>query len=577
MSNSTDSGGATRTGKLSVGKAAVRQYIDDQAGNGLINSWREAVQNAIDAPESDYAHLMFTHLVSVIVDNGRGMELTEDKVEEEILTTFGETTKERDDDSTYGQFGVGFGQVLAKGAVVVLTRDSVVVFDVKDKFTAEELAKRVPGDPFPDLDEWDGDEPHPLEQASGLGYALTDRDRHVDGFAVVIHHYADEVPEEGDVEWENYEEEFRDKFQHVPRVTDVDIAVNNDPVEPADPLDTDDLRGEVRTTETENAFIAVSNSVMDKITVYSRGLKVCDVDGEGLQGHVITKENLDVNLARNEIKSGDQTWQEIKDTIEELRVDILDGIDDGRLYGNARRAMLKRMDRDPELREKWGDRQIVPLTNDTQTTIERMQSRKSVGFAGQDDQMADKVIEAGELVLDAGSREVEIIRSGEFDIPEAFDVQERADELDLTDDYEVLDDADLNERQRRQLLFARCLAAELSEYVPGLTRQIKWGRHDGAAAWTNGATYIVLTDSVPTSRRREVWMADIRDTLIHESIHDDNNATGGGHPPSFSEAFRERIEHPNAREAYAELVEEVVEKGFERTFRDHGFDPEYYR
>jgi len=565
-----------KTGSISVSNSVAHQYIDDQAAGGLPNSWRESLQNAVDSPGSKHVRLLFSALVSIIIDDGNGMNLTDEKMEN-ILTKLGESTKSRTDNTTYGQFGVGWGQVISKGLVFVHTQDTIVVFDYRDQYTAKEIQKLLPVDAFPDVEEWDREEEHPLCTVKSLDYALAETNEYNDGFMVMIHHYENEVPEPGSVDWQNYEEEIRDRFCYVPDVAGVDITVNGEPIQSNDPLSDDGLRGEVKTVETPNAYIALGNAVIDDITVYSRGLKVCDIDGEGIEGRIVTKKNLEVNLARNDIKHGDQTWQEIRDTVEELRLEMFQSANDRRLYSNARKAMLRRMMNDKELAEKWSSRSIIPTANDKRTSLDDVQRRDEIAYADTDNRLADKLMETGELVLDEGSKEVQLLRNeAEATLPVEFDIEQRAEDLGLTADYEIVEESELNQRQLRQLVFARCLADDLTEVMSGINREIMWGEHDAALAWTDGSTFIALTDDVTTSRKREVWMTEIRDTLIHESVHDTrSDDTGHGH--GFDEQFRKRLEHPSVREVFSNLIEDVMDEGFQNAFEKRGYRIGKYR
>lgn len=571
---SQDTGEAVKTGKISVSNVLAHQHIDDQAAGGLPNSWREATQNGIDSPESSLVRLQYSPFVSIIDDDGEGLNLL-DEEDEDVLTKLGLSTKSRDDNSTYGQFGVGWGQVISKGLVIVQTQNSMVVFDYHDAYTSEEIKEILPTDPFPGLNEFENGE-HPLDTVHGLNYAIGETSGYTDGMTVIIHHYENSVPDSDSVEWQEYEEEYRDLFRYVPDVAGVEITVNGDSIEPDDPLSEEGLRSETRTVETENAYIAVCNSVVDDITVYSQGLKVCDIDGKGMKGRIITKENLDVNIARNDIKHSDNEWQEIKETVEELRIDILDDTSDNRLYSNGRQAMLDRMVNNEELREKWDDREIIPMTNDKMVSLKQVQNRDEIGIAQQDDGDADKLIEAGEYVIDGSTTEVQTICEADIDLPNSFNIEERVEEYGLDDDYEILDEDELNMYQIRKLLFARAFADELRYEVRGFNRQIVWGRHDGANAWTDGDSYIALTDTVTTSNRKEVWMSEIMRTVCHEVAHN-KDSQGTGHPPSFSEQFRKIIEHPTVEETFSDLAEDIVKYGMESTLKDRGYYLQHYK
>jgi len=100
-------------------------------------------------------------------------------------------------------------------------------------------------------------------------------------------------------------------------------------------------------------------------------------------------------------------------------------------------------------------------------------------------------------------------------VPETFDVGEQAESEGVWTGYHrIEDESQLNADQRRYLRFARVLAREL-----GIERDVYYGEAS-ADAWTDGRTYIVITDSAVTSRQRAVWMHDLYLVMLHEAAHE---------------------------------------------------------
>lgn len=103
----------------------------------------------------------------------------------------------------------------------------------------------------------------------------------------------------------------------------------------------------------------------------------------------------------------------------------------------------------------------------------------------------------------------------------------------------------------------------------GIDRDVYYGEAS-ADAWTDGRTYIVITDSAATSRQRAVWMHDLYIVLLHEAAHKTSSRERPSHGHHFESTFRSLVEESSNRDVFAELVQQVVDEGFESLFQEYG-------
>jgi len=90
-----------------------------------------------------------------------------------------------------------------------------------------------------------------------------------------------------------------------------------------------------------------------------------------------------------------------------------------------------------------------------------------------------------------------------------------------------------------------------------------------ADAWTDGRTYIVITDTAVTSRQRAVWMHDLYLVMLHEAAHETSSRDRPSHGHHFESTYRSLVEDPGNRDSFAELVQQVVDEGFESVFEEY--------
>ncbi|MFC7324151.1 ATP-binding protein [Halorubrum rutilum] len=524
----------------------VAQYLIEDQMADLTDAVREAVQNGVDSPGSSRVLVSVTPERTVVCDDGTGVDLGSEKGTRD-LSVLGAGTKERADDTTLGEWGIGTGAIIAKGAVRIWSGRHALCFDYQGQRTTE-----------------------PFAAVAGREGVVVETEHAFDGVCVTIDHYTGEVPNPESYRWRRIVERLRERFAYLTFRTDVTVVVNGEPVDRGHPFAAvADSRVSV-TRETDDAYLAIEHAPEDGLDVYSNGLLVTTDHDVGVGGVVVSKGNLTLNFGRTAVQSGCERWDRIQDAIADARIVLYDQVGDDALDGQTRDTMAELLVSDATLRERWQDRDLFQLVTDTPVSLTRIQAAPQIAFQEGASHGGDALVERGAIILDTTDPATKRLAAAatesdaEIALPSRFDVATRAEEAGVWQGYSRLADTELATRQARYLLFARALADTI-----GIDRTIYWGEAT-ADAWTDGHTRIVLTDSAVTSSKRAVWTHDLFLTLCHEAAHDRSDKRRTAHGRRFESRFRELVEDPAVRTAYTELVTAVHERGFQPVFRERG-------
>ncbi|RZV12589.1 hypothetical protein BDK88_0004 [Natrinema hispanicum] len=533
---------------MTADERVATYLIEDQMAD-LTDAIREAVQNGIDSPGSSRVLVSISPERSIILDDGAGVDL-ESTDGRRNLSVLGAGSKQRADDETIGEWGIGKGAIIAKGAVHIWSHNAALCFDYRDR--------RDSG---------------PWADVSGRDGHLVDAEHHLEGMLVEIDHYEDEVPDPDSYRWRRYVRDLRKRFAYVQSRTGVSVVINGEPVDKGDPFEAvADSPHPSLTRETDDAILALEYTPHEGLDIYSNGLYVTTKREYGLGGVVVSKGNLTLNFARNDIQSGCDRWQRIDNALEQTRDDLYAEVSDDRLTAESREVMIEAMASESS-DEQWADRKLFQLATESRISLEEIQAAPKIGWVGGAEKGADKLVERGYVVLDTSDSATQRLRDLATDedtsiaVPETFDVGEQAESEGVWTGYHrVEDESQLNADQRRYLRFARVLAREL-----GIERDVYYGEAS-ADAWTDGRTYIVITDSAVTSRQRAVWMHDLYLVVLHEAAHETSSRDRPSHGHHFESTFRSLVEDPDNRSSFAKLAQQVVDEGFESVFDKYEVD-----
>ncbi|QLG30086.1 ATP-binding protein (plasmid) [Halorarum halophilum] len=540
------------TGQIGVDEERIIDELIFSQAEGLPDGIREVAQNGLDAPGSTRVEIDVTPERTVVTDDGDGMDLTDEKVRE-FLTHLGKSTK-RGDDETIGQFGIGFGQALAKGKVTAQSGSSKVEFDAKN---------------------WYRD------------YRLYETDDSVSGFRVEIEHYEDEVPAADSSEWDDYVEDLVDRFQFMELVKDTEVHVNGERISDKRPEDEQD--GNYEIVDTDVAYMVLKHSGFDWVRIYSAGLFVTENSGLGLAGTVVTKKNLTLNTARNSITSGCEVWADVEEELAEARASILSDVGDDKISKAGRRAIV-RMFR--EGHDEFRDREVLKKANGEMTTIDDVLSAERVMFADQSDKAGGKLADHGEQVLMVTDKATQELIAGaereQLTLPPEKNVQATAASQGISNGYDLLP---LEEFHSKPLVMARILREKMAGYSPySLNREIVPGDDSSANAWTlpdpdkvspaaqkyldsidsDYDTYVAITDTAYSALASEVLVLELWRILAHEFAHTDDSTGEPNHGTGFHRRFRAILDA--TQPAAVDLMNEIRKDGVTDVFSryDHG-------
>jgi len=542
----------SETHSIEANDDLVRSVIVDQTDN-IEKGWREFFQNIVDSDATE-GRLQQTHEYTFVADNGSGVDLKEqDGID--LLTVMGETTKDAEDHSTIGEFGVGVGQGISKGVAFAVSGYNALIFDIKG-WGLE--AKLVPLSSLSSFvyEEFDSDLTKAVDERFG-------HINHYDGLAWFVYHYEDEVPDEGSYKWSKFCSNIRERFQYLNAVSDTNLYLNNELITDLDALDINSYgqptHSEVYDSpETGEVHIAVKHG-HGSLTVYSGGIKVTNVDSRGIKGRIVTDRNLRLNFARNEIKSGCPIWSEIEDHLNAIREDVFIEAEESReLETEARDFLADQMFNHGKM-EEHADKDIFETASEDMVSWNEIIERDEIGTARKGNRAADKLEEAyGEIVLNDNDDAVKAFLENREDIADApsdFDATDRAERRGLHTSYEKVDASGLNPVQWYQLGIARYIVHLVDD-----DRDVSYGESDVASAWTDGTSEIVITDTATSSSKWISWVPELWKTMMHELAHNTPSKDEPGHGVSYRRRFRQNIERDGGIEALSDLMGEINEK-----------------
>jgi len=533
-------------------KDLIVSVIKDQSDN-LEKAWREAISNILDS-SGDSAWLWYDIHRTIITDNGDGIPIQDDD-ERKLITHMGETSKDRSDHDTIGQFGIGKGQYIAKGRVTVLTQGDALHFDINNWGVEDGARQTKIDDAVAFTEQFDEDWAEHVEE--GI-------EKHAGGLTIVISHYEEEVPSRG-YKWDRFEDQIKKRFKFTEISQNTKVYVNDERISDGE-IESATSSGKATSKildsdETGRVYIEIEHKTYNDIEVYSNGVFVRSLNTDAFSGVIVTERNLDLNFARNEIKSGCTIWNTIENEMDEIKLNICQQMTEDDLSSAAREYLAERMYHEPELREELCDMELFKATDGQYYSYNDVTGSNEIAFANPGDKYADRVSEATSAIILSDSDGAVRNFEEEFETEvETFDIEQRAEVLGLTDESREVDLNELSPRERCKLGVARELANKI-----GIQRVIKYGEADHMNAWTDGRDEIVITESAASSGSWNQYVTELYRILIHEWSHtEDTKENEAPHGTHFNREYRERID--SNWDALTEMIEEIDERGI-RTYK----------
>jgi len=484
----------------------LRDIIERQAGT-LDKAVLEDVMNLIEAGATR-GDITIKRRSLVIKDDGKGFESRQEIID--AFETFGKSDERKEENKRWARFQIGRGQMLAWGKVTYRTRTFEMTVDIRDPDT-------------------------------GCGYRLKEGLPDAPGCTITA---------------QLYEPLDAQSIVTLPRriaenVKYVDIPiyvngkqVNRPPEKEKWSLVDDD--GFYRFNESANS-----------IAIYNLGVYVRHVYRGGIGGVAVSRRQLDVNFARNDVlescpvfkrimkhfrSKGQRSLLERKTFIPEQVVEVLANMESG-LYTPHQVANL---------------RLFRTVTNKTVSCFE-ISRQTQISFSELGDDRADKAMaqRRGLMVLSLphlsavfGTNQPKEIYTALCDLlAEVKALYNRKPAYVRIEDVHktVRNDAILLDRSKLTKV-ERLALKTLSEHfehglysaeggvdVPGRTIHI--GRMEGWRAWTNGHSFIAIEQDVFAGNMRSLagWI-DLSLLIAHEYAHTSDDRT---HDADFYERFHE--------------------------------------
>ena len=470
-------------------KGLLSDVMRKQAGS-LEKAVLEAVMNSVDAGATRI-NITIREDSILIEDDGAGMDKWEI---DEYFKKFG--LKDDDiEEKDFGKFRIGRGQIFNFGVNIWHTNDYVLIVNLEDDETTVEIEN----------EEYTVD-------TSGLGYQVAGEvDKSVDGCHIEMELY-DEVKD-----YPGKAVEVKNLIKYVPWVHDVEITVNNDTIDKE--LDV--------TRETDLAYFSADTTAWTSRTeIYNQGAKVKSEKLTPIKGAIITKVDLDVNFARNDILRTEDNWSDIQEQYEDVtREQLAENVDD--LEYSEVKWMLKQAEERPSYLNQIEDLAIIPDINGVKWSIEEI-GGQDITFSRSGNKTAEELMEQIDvLILEDAYKGLldDLIENSE--IIEYSSVIESGDTFEMS----VLDKSDLSKTRQENLKKAEWFLEEVgnvSVVKPG------WSKHSNA--WKDDTGTIYLHKGLLNMNKMEFLTEGLVE-IMTIAAHDGDSRQGRDYNLRFKKKF----------------------------------------
>lgn len=496
----------TETRRFVMHPAMLMAVIQRQAGT-LTKAILEACMNSVDAGAKECYVTIDPDLVT-ITDDGQGFR---NKAEiENWFDCFG-APHDESEHKTYGTFRMGKGQGFSFGANKWQTGNFIMAVDIKEK---------------------------------GLDYELSHTDDPHNGCKIEIELYEKLCPSDlietstSIARWVKY--------------APIPIYVNGK-------LATVDPAKEQWDFETEEAYVLLQAT--GSLTVYNLGMFVADFGSYqyGVSGVVVSKKQLKVNFARNDVQSDCPVWRKVKPFLKK-KADVAlatrkrKWTDDEKAY-----AALKIVAGNIT----YEDAQHCPVITDitgSDWTLKRFASRlraftNRVSAGPEGDIRGDKAMQGMSAFILSNETlqrfKVSTIEelatllgnfSWNFQDLRTVSFQLLIEGID--ENFELIESKKLTPTQRIILdVLARsnhAIIDKMGQSAYRKRRVVHIGRSKVARAWTDGATYIAINANEIFNLDVGIafWMR-MAHLLTHEYCHDENTSGSHMHSKDFYENYHD--------------------------------------
>jgi len=468
----------------------LKDVMMKQAGS-LEKAVLEALMNAVDAgADNVFITLEENHLI--VDDDGKGME------EEEVTRYFEQFGLKGDDieEKEFGKFRMGRGQIFNFGANIWHTKDNILVVNIHEDQT--EIPRGFVS-PSQESELVDAGNDKVQVDTSGLSYFLAEADSEYDGCRVEVDLHKELEDVEGKAN------EVRDLIRYIPFVHGVNVELNGDKI----------FHKPNIVKETDLAWYSVSpGGFKSQTEIYNIGAKVKEEPICKTQGVIISKDQLDVNFARNDILETDEYWSMIREEYEITVAEEL--VKSTESNGYEKKWLLKKAGENTYISEKVYDVALIPTVTGERVSMSEL-AGETVAFAKTNDSLAQDAMEEGGLVI--------IKKNWESDVRDAIDecdFMQYSEAVEENMRYEMseFDYNDLNKRRRQN--FDR--AEKVLDHV-GFEGEFSPGYSDHMDIWKDDSGKLFVDKRYLKAPKKEFVMKRIPE-IVKFASHKGSTANG---------------------------------------------------
>jgi hypothetical protein len=473
-----------------------------QAGT-IAKAVLEGIMNSVDA-KATFCDIELTQDSLVIMDDGCGFK---DSAEiDEFFETFG--TPHEEGDATYGTFRMGRGQLFAFGVNNWTSGEFKMDVDIKNK---------------------------------GLEYEFRCGQPRTDGCVIEVALY-DKLSRI------DLAENIR-TIEVMAKYAPINVNLNGTKIS----VDPEDENWDFVTDE---AYIRLKDN--RNIDVYNLGILVLTLSAwhYGTGGTVVSKKQVKVNYARNDIMSDCPVWKKIRTKVTSVTREKIEK--KPRLNDDERKRLALLCYEDERAWDAIRDKKLLTDVSNrprkTSDIVYLYAYNNTVTAAPKGSVVGERIMKNKMAFV---LSEESLDRFDVKNVEELFDLLEQGGMSPLYRDNNKINIVDFRDLAKRfnesyDIIDSNKLTFSEEVWVTVANKFMDWfnrrkivvGRSERADAWTDGATYIAFNRDFLKSLRYDslASMSKFAHVLAHEYCHESDDTDSNVHGPEFDERYRNLVE-----------------------------------
>lgn len=502
--------------KFRATEGLLHDVMRKQAGS-VEKAILEAIMNSVDANATEVTVNIEETLVEVF-DNGDGLQ------EDDVIDYFEQFGYKDDDiaDKEFGKFRMGRGQIFNFGKNIWQSQQNLLLVDLNNEET--EVNERFVGDvEDDDFIRMDGD--NYVLDSGGLSYNFLDATHQTNGCRIGVYLY-DELDDP-----ESKADDVRDLAKFIPFVHDVELEINGNLVESK----------LTYPQETDLAWYDVnSNTYNTGAELYNKGARVGNFGDWPVEVTAISKEELDVNFARNEVLDTCDVWQEMQGEINEIVAHTLVQADD--INSSQTRWLIRTAVTDDDVYDTVVDAPLVQDVEGKRWTLQQLKD-ETIVFASTRSEKAKKANRETQYVY--------IDKNLEQSLRELIDTKtilsfDDAWGSEMKWEMKEIDESKLSKKRGNRLKILRWVAQEIGCYD-----DVKSGMSSMENFWRDGEGTIYADKEFLNESKDEFFFEGLIE-FVRVAAHDG----------STMEEFSSDFAYKNNLHRYMKTFGEVQRKAY---------------